>query len=292
MRKYYLLAILLLCFCVQPVTAEVSYGTKEEETKLLPPYCGGPGGGDWRAILGEQILFNNHTCYGITKINRYYKAKGAKERRAQLEGALDDFSYSVSHLTPDFKLMPEIYMYRGVTYKLLGENAKAVSDLSKSISLDPKYSRSVAELADIYDSAFSKRDKALGLVTEGLRHNPDSKELKRRYTKFGGKPPFPQPYEQSADRDVSSKKEADKSPPDLTITPESAAKQTPSEPPGSTAIPAKVSSGTSAKDGTTVNPPQPAIGSPSNPWCRFCPDAVPTQDPSTSRTQAEPTATP
>jgi hypothetical protein len=41
-----------------------------------------------------------------------------------------------------------------------------------------------------------------------------------------------------------------------------------------------------------AQPPRQVIGSPTNPWCRFCPEAVPPQDPGTSKPQAVPKAAP
>lgn len=259
-----LTAACLLGLAAQSAPAQEPYGPTEEETRMLPPYCGGPGGGDWKAILGPEIGFNNHTCYGINFLNRYYRARQSWQKKQYLQNALGDFNYSVNHLSPGFKLMPEILYYRGLTLRLMGREAEAMADFLKSIQLDPKYARSVAELADLYDSKLANRKKALELVTEGLRHNPTSRELQRRYERFGGKPPYPEPYAARA-------------------TPEN---PPPAAPPAAPATPAPVATEPVARPGAeatpAVTPAQPVTpGSPTNPWCRFCPDPAPGPAPST-----------
>ena len=294
MAERILFLILGLFIYVLPVAAgEESYGPTDEEKRLLPPYCGGPGGGDWDAILGKEKIWNNHTCYGINRINRYYKYRRAKEKNLQLETALHDFGYSIDHLSPGFKLMPEIYYYRGVVYKLLGRNAEAMSDFLKSINLDPKYVRSIAELADLYGGKMGNKEKALEFVTEGLRHSPDSKPLKRRYAKYGGKMPIPEPYTPPVAQGDSVKSENKAN--DQGDTSRSSAAETRS---GSAvshtntpeAVPASVQ-----PNGVNANQPAPApnqrkIGSPSDPWCRFCPDTGQAQGPETSTPSTEPKA--
>ncbi len=251
-----LIACLFIGLAAQGAQAQESYGPTAEETRMLPPYCGGPGGGDWKAILGPEIVFNNHTCYGINFLNRYYRAKTSWQKKQYLQNALGDFNYSVRHLSPGFKLMPEILYYRGLTYRLMGREAEAMGDFLKSIQLDPKYFKSVAELADLYDGKLSSRKKALELVTEGLRHSPSSRELMRRYDRFGGKPPYPEPYVRQAAQETP----APTAP--APVAPEPAPK------PAAAGAPASA-------------PPPAAPGSTANPWCRFCPEPAPGPAPST-----------
>lgn len=266
-------AALMVVVLWQPcVNAGVEpFGPTDEEKRLLPPYCGGPGGGDWKAILGPQVTWNNHTCYGINSINRYYKAKGERARSNLLEAALRDFNYSVEHLSPDFRLMPEIYYYRGVVYKLQGKHAQAVADFLKSLELEPRYTRSVAELSDLYAGKYSNGTKALEVVTEGLRHNPDSKELRRRYEKYGGKPPYPEPYRKQEQAEPKATGPVENAPPKVGTT-----RPAPADFQG--ASPSKET----VPDAREAKQPQ-AIDSKSNPWCRFCPEPAPAKDPAPSK---------
>jgi tetratricopeptide (TPR) repeat protein len=276
-----LIAACLLCLAALGAQAEESYGPSAEETRMLPPYCGGPGGGDWKAILGPESGFNNHTCYGINFLNRYYRAKTSWQKRDYLQNALGDFNYSVNHLSPGFKLMPEIFYYRGLTYRLMDRQAEAMGDFLKSIQLDPKYSKAVAELADLYDRNLSNRKKALELVSEGLRHNPASRELRRRYDRLGGKPPYPEPYAAPLAQD------SPKTEPEALVPIPTPAPAAPTRPAAETPAPA------TATERAVGTPQQPAThGSPGNPWCRFCPDPSPAPDPAPSTPAAPPKAAP
>jgi tetratricopeptide (TPR) repeat protein len=249
---------LILFSCALPAIAAEPYGPTEQEAKLLPSYC--QGDPYWKSALGPEITWNNHTCYGINRLNRYYKSGTAWERKAQLETALGDFNYSIGHLKPDFKLMPEIYVYRGTTYKLLARNGEAMTDFLKAISLDPKLAKAYSELADIYESKLSRRDKALEIVTEGLRHNPQAKTLQRRYTEFGGKLPYPEAVAKTMSTDetkaeVKPKEKLEAATPSTDITDQASDRSKQTAPPE-----------------PTPQSDQPKIGSPTNPYCRFCPD--------------------
>lgn len=281
LKRYRLFLIVPLFFSNLSVATE-SYGPTEAEKAFLPPYCGGPGGGDWKAILGPDIIWNNHTCYGINRLNRYHKSKNMRDGKRELETAINEFGYSIGHLKPDFKLMPEIYMYRGVTYKFLARQAEAIADLNKSISLDPKYTRSITELADIYNEKLTNPKKALELVSEGLRHNPDAPALQRRYIKYGGKLPYPTPYKNNNSGVTSNQPNTDKTEPPQGNNQESEKIN----------IPEKTLPKVIIEDTPAANPQQPTMRSQSNPWCRFCPEPPQTNNPATSSSQAAPKAEP
>ncbi len=296
MDKRSLIMAVAMCVCATPLLAAESYGPTPEEVGMLPPYCGGPGGGDWKTILGPERTLNNHTCYGINRINRYYRERSTKGRNWQLQNALTDFNYSVGHLSPGFVLMPEIYYYRGLVHKLQGNNAMAISDFSKSISLDPRYHRSVAELATIYQNKVGDKNKALEVVTEGLRHSPDSKVLKRRYDILGGKMPYPEPYAKAVAGAAANKGgNGPATRPEASATTAGVTKQNENKasPVAQASESAPISgSAASARDQADAAPPPAAIRSSSNPWCRFCPDVEQTPGPASSRPQAGPTSAP
>lgn len=224
--------------------AALPYGPTAEEMNVLPDYCRNPG--QWGAILGPSAGWNNHTCYGINWINRYYKSRGPAEKRYSLQNALGDFNYSITKLPPDFPLMPEIHMYRGITHALMGRAGEATADLQKAIRMNPRLVRAYNELADLYENRLRQRDKALETIVEGLRHNPDIPSLQRRYTRLGGKLPYPEPLAPPA--------------PAVAETPAAPAQAAPQE-----AAPA-------AAADTVQDAEKPKIGSPKNPYCRFCPD--------------------
>lgn len=263
--------------------AAESYGPTPEEIAMLPPYCGGPGGGDWKAILGEARTWNNHTCYGINRLNRYYKSRTAGERKYHLQTALQDFNYSVSHLPQTFPLMPEILYYRGVTLKLQGTPALAMADWQKSISLDKHYVRSIQELADLLAKKIGKPEQALEVVAEGLRDNPDVKSLQKRYTRYGGKLPYPEPrvaIKPAQEGALQAKGESEMA--NVEKTKEAALATDAAK----TDVPSQQPDLGKAKEPS----PAPVIGTPDNPWCRFCPVVPPSKGPEPSTPQDMPKA--
>lgn len=228
--------------------AEQPYGPTAEETKMLPDYC--RNSAHWKSILGPAATWNNHTCYGINWINRYYKSRSSGDKNFSLQNALGDFNYSVSKLPPDFALMPEIHMYRGITFSLMGRMGEAVADLQKSIGMDPKLTRGYNELADLYENRLSQPKKALEIITDGLRHNPGTTSMQRRYTRLGGKLPYPEPLSR----------------------PEPAIAETPSGPAQGAVSEAVPPAAPVEKADAAPETEKPKIGSPTNPYCRFCPD--------------------
>lgn len=251
-----------------------SYGPTEQEMAYLPAYCGGPSDGvNWRAVLGEQVVWNNHTCYGINRINRYFRTSRPGERQNHLGTALQDLNYSVSKLPENFPLMPEILYYRGLVHKLMGKNALAMADWQKSIRLDKRYVKSIVDLADMYAQQKTTRGQALELVTEGLKDMPNSKALKNRYTRFGGKLPYPE-ARVSSPAPAQTPAVAPEVAPAVAPAQASAAdsSQAQSKDPG--AKPATVPADSAV---------QPFMGMEGNPWCRFCPEPGPSADPGSSK---------
>lgn len=230
---------------------------------MLPPYCGGPGGAgvNWRKLYGEAHLWNNHTCYGINRINRYFRSSKQGEKRYHLQMAMQDLNYSVDHLPQQFPVMPEILYYRGLVHKLQGNVAGALADWQRSISLDGRYVKSIVDLADLYAGQMKKPDQALELVTQGLRDNPESKALQNRYTRYGGKLPYPAPR-------VPPPAERDKAESGV------GAGDKPSDTPQDRTV---------EKARPAAAPAAPVIGTSNNPWCRFCPEPAPSRDPAPSR---------
>lgn len=260
-----LLGMIALLALAGTTWAALPYGPTAAERKMLPPWC--QGDPQWRAALGPAAVWNNHTCYGINRLNRYYKSRNDRDRRENLQTALIDFNYSLDKLPPDFQLMAEIRMYRGITLALMNRKGEAAADLVRAISMDPKLVRAYGELADLYQHKFSQREKALEVVTDGLRHNPQARSLRRRYTQLGGKQPFPAPL-------VTTPSEAVVVPPPPAQT--EALLPPPSQAATANSTPSVETSGTStpttdARSATPEASPSESRGGRANPWCRFCP---------------------
>ena len=186
-----------------PAGAILPFAPTKEEIAVLPPYCavrlteGSPGYEQWVERLGRDFDHTHHYCYGLNFLNRYNHAKSPQDKRHYLNEAEGNFGYMVSHARSDYVLMPDVYINRAKVYRLRNEIGKAVADLSTAIQLRPNSSRAYAALADTY-ADMKQPQKALEVITEGLRHDPNSKSLQRRYGELGGKMPYPEPYAAAA----------------------------------------------------------------------------------------------
>ncbi|MDP1928335.1 MAG: hypothetical protein Q8K62_07485 [Thiobacillus sp.] len=180
----------------------------------------------------------------------------SQDRVGTLNAAMGDFNYVLKYTQVDFYLRPEILMNRGITLSMQHKDGEAMGDLLKAIQINPKLPRAYVTLADMYEKQ-KNRSKALETVTAGLRHNPDTKSLQRRYTELGGKLPYPAPAQAAAAETPTAQTTAAPAP----------------------AVTQPAESGTATAPGATpatapaVEPTvAPKIGSPKNPYCRFCPD--------------------
>lgn len=223
----------LPAFCA----AKLAEGTNPEPAKV------------WRASMGSDFTHMHHYCFGLNFMNRARRSNGTPD------AAVGQFDYVLRNTSPGFYMRPEILMNRGIALSMMKRNGEAVGDLLKSIELDPKQPRAYVTLADLYEKQ-KNRSKALETVTAGLRQNPDTKSLQRRYTELGGKLPYPAPVQPAPAADSTA-------PTNVTPTP--------------AANPAEPATGTSAiatpAGAPAVEPATaPKIGSPKNPYCRFCAD--------------------
>ena len=252
---------LLAGLLFNPAMALESGGITDAEFANLPPFCranmkSGQGSPDyqmWQNTLGKDFGHTHHYCTGLNSINRYYRSRNAMDKGFHLNNAAGDMSYMITHASPDYSLMPDVYLNRGLVYSLMKQHGKAVADMNKAIELDPRQVKAYNVLADYYSST-NQKNKALETVTEGLRHNPETKSLQRRYTELGGKLPYPDPIQPTpvdAAQAVVS--------PEKTEAP-SASEKTANDAPASAPV-------------EPAEPvPQSKIGTPKNPYCRFCPE--------------------
>ena len=111
----------------------------------------------------------------------------------------------------------------------------------------------------------NQKNEALTVVTEGLRHVPDSRALQRLYKERGGKLPYPEPIARAAEVPAAPDQTPREGEP---AAGEGKPKDTVQLAPASPAPDAAAGGGPADAQA----PATPKIGSPTNPWCRFCPD--------------------
>ena len=194
----------------------------------------------------------HHYCDCLRFINRAYASIGNwKAVHGNIQRALGTCDYVLEHTTPDFYMRAEVHLQKGKAFRLDRQENKAVGEFMEAIKGNPGLDQAYVELADI-QAHNKKSGEALKTVTEGLRHVPGSKPLKRRYTELGGKLPYPEPIAPAPAEPQAAK-------PDEVASP-------------GPASPAEPAVGAPVEAPAVAPVAQPKIGSPDNPYCRFCPD--------------------
>jgi tetratricopeptide (TPR) repeat protein len=233
------------------------WGMTDSEVASMPPLCKGrmSGGAEykrWESILGPDFAHTHHYCMGINFLNRAYKVSNTRERGFYLQEAHNNLMYMVKAASPTYSLMPDVYLNLGNVFKLRGDIGKAAANYSKAIELNPRQPSAYRNLTNFYATT-GQRMKALEVVTDGLRHNPGTKSLQRYYRELGGELPYPEPAA-------------------TTATIEGGA------PPAHADVNANQVLPSESQLTPPETPPQSAgedyrkpIGSPTNPYCRFCP---------------------
>lgn len=232
----------------------------DREMASLPPFCKvkmKPVQGSveyklWQSTLGPDFMHTHHYCAGINFINRYYRSRSQQDKSFNLNNARTNLEYMVGHADPAYSLMPDVYLNLGVVHTLMNQTGQAITHFNKAIELNPRQPRAYGALADYY-AKIKQTAKALEILTAGLRYNPDTKSLQRRYTELGGKLPYPTPIEPAPDEAP-------------VVKPDEAIAATPANP----VEPAADTPTTVTPAADPIDPPK--IGSPTNPYCRFCPD--------------------
>lgn len=248
----------LLMVLVGALASTAAHAIKLTDADLarLPEYCTArlKNTGEynlWVQRLGRDFDHTHHYCFGLNDLNRYYESRTARDKKFNLKNAVGNFTYMVTHANQTYSLMPEVYMNRGLAFSLMKRNAEAVQDMNKALELNPNLVKAYSYLADFY-SGINLKDRALRVIADGLRHNPDTTSLQRRYRELGGKLPYPEPIQPAPAVAVQP------------ATPE--------------AVPPPVQAEVAGEPATATVAPAPdtpsesKIGSPKNPYCRFCPD--------------------
>lgn len=241
--------------------AAVETGLRPSEAEMLrlPDYCqakyklpqGSPEWKGWQDRIGKNFIDLHHYCAGLNFVNRFWGARSKQDKTFYLQRAMSNFDYMVKAEKPDFALRAELYSNRGEVFRLMGRSGEAVKDFNHALEIDPRIVRPYLQLADLH-VAGKAAGRALEAITQGLRHVPDSTALQRRYLELGGKKPFPEPIV------IQAPEPATPLPADVAQTPDEAASAQPA-PAASESV------------STTTETPPPVIGTPTNPYCRFCP---------------------
>lgn len=245
---------------------------REAEIRALPDYCqarissrSAEQYNNWRTILGPDFEHMHHYCYGLAFLNRYYGASDALEKKRILQSASSNFTYVLQRADRSFRILPEIYVNMGTVLSLQNRQGEALQAMRKAIELDPKMAKAYTATANLYEK-MKKKNEALETATEGLRQIPGNAPLQRLYVKLGGQLPYPEPAAPPVQRAEEANAGESRSASGAEAAQADAQAANPAAPAAQKAVAESVPANAEA-----AVPPAPKIGSPSNPWCRFCP---------------------
>lgn len=242
----------------------------DAEFAMMPAYCASrlkhlPDYNHWRQVLGPIFEDIHHYCAALNHFNRYYKSSTAADRQFHVQNAISNIDYVLGRINPTQPkdvVVPEIHFLKGKVL-MLARDSKSAGEFLQAIQLKPGYVDPYVALADFYFKTGMKQD-ALKILEEGLRQVPTSRGLARRYKELGGKSPLPELPPQT----VSAA-----APAETKTTGVKADVNAPIEPAVSIPTPASASEGAAtsvARQPAPAAEDSPKIGSPTNPYCRFC----------------------
>lgn len=255
-------------------SAYADYSITAGELMQLPRFCRQLSEGNFSADAKHHRIdapqpswmqHFQHYCHGLKEMVRSTSASNKNDRIYKLNEAINEFQYVLTHT----QASPEFYPYlamvrrdRARAYVRMGKDSDAVAELVEAIRLNPDYAAAYIELINV-NLRIGNREGALNLVTESLARIPDSKVLQKHYHELGGKLPYPTPVvkrEEPAPQASEDSVKAEAELPAITQAPTG----TPNEPEDSQAAKTPLPDDSSGRT---------AIGTPSNPWCRFCTDS-------------------
>ena len=203
MRTTDLVLILVGELLTTAVHAQLPGKATDAEIARLPPYCAvrlkgntSPEYKQWERTLGPGFLHTHHYCTGLVQLNRYrdHTRRSPQDRAFICRGCRGNELHGHRASRATYILLPEIYLNRGIAFSLQKRDALAVTDMNKALKLNPHLVGAYLALAMRY-AEMKQDDRALEIVTIGLKYNPDVRSLQGRYRELGGKLPYPEPIE-------------------------------------------------------------------------------------------------
>jgi tetratricopeptide (TPR) repeat protein len=252
MKKYWIVALLLTSM---PAWAILPYAATPAEQAMCQERVYSRLG-----ARNENTMHMHHYCDGLRFFDRALASMGDKEdRRHYLNESTGNFGYVLGHTQENYVMRGEVHVGMARALKLAGKKGEAAGEYIKALRYFPNASAIYQALADLFQDMGDKR-KALEMITEGLKQSPDSKGLKRRYTELGGKLPYPEAVAKTMPTEMAG----------VQFKPEVSPETAPS--PGETTSQATDGTKLTAPTGPTPQIEPPKIGSPKDPYCRFCPE--------------------
>jgi hypothetical protein len=283
-----LLAAIALLVCQSPALALQSFTVTREELTMMPPYCTAMYGdlvglpssqvSQLRKIVPPDCPALHHYCDGLKAMIRVDRNRAESGHWLhEAVGAFGSVAADWEHRGQTCPVRSEAYTNLGTALLRQDKTSagKAVMNFNKALELQKDYLPAYYALSDVYLD-MGKKKEALGVVEEGLKYVPDSKGLLRRFRELGGKtPPTPiakanPPLPPQPDKTMGAQQTETGATAVEKQEPAAGPSPKPSTSPAPASNKAAGASAVAAPEAVVSEPPK--IGSPKNPYCRFCPD--------------------
>lgn len=262
----------LMCVAAAVQAAPVA---TPQEFKAMEPACQAIGMGEidgvfWAEALNrpdrkgvldkpENAMANgavwfHHYCWGKLAKHRFFTEKTSEKRNFQTKTWRGEMQYIIDWTRQkniDWAYLPQIHKEIAESYLFEKRYPQAIQAAELALQKRRSFAGAYLIIADAYE-AMKNQPKALHYATEGLKHNPETRALQKRYLRLGGKKPYPEAYP------------ADTAPSTATPEPTPPTNQEVASP-----IPGAPSASSPAVPdiAPTTETSQPK----NNPYCRFCP---------------------
>ncbi len=133
---------------------------------------------DWAARLGESYEHYHHFCWALIDLRR---ANGGPSqfRDSNYSRAVSNFEYVQRRASPDFPLLPEVFLMKGMALRHLGEHGTAAREFLDAIEIKRDYTPAYSALIDLYVD-LGDYESAKKMLDLGLTAAPNSKILASR----------------------------------------------------------------------------------------------------------------
>lgn len=190
--------ILLLCLSLFLPSISLSerkfpYEPTMEELRYLPEFCTVrimhrmdrkyADVRKWQKIMGNDWLYMHHYCGAQAQILRGFREPTEYKRKWQWGRSLANFDFVLRNASKGFYLRPDIHLRRGQVFLLLNSQAEAIKEFSTALKIKSDYVPAYLALANVYVDLNSRND-AIQILEIGLKHNPDSIDLKNALDKL------------------------------------------------------------------------------------------------------------
>lgn len=130
----------------------------------------------WATELGPSYEAFHHYCWALIYLRRASDPSMSVFRQSNYQIAVSNFDFVLRNATPDFVLLPEALLRKGMTLRLLGRDGNAATSFLEAIRLKADYTPAYSSLVDLYldlgDLAAARE-----VLERGLKQAPHSKIL-------------------------------------------------------------------------------------------------------------------